>query len=155
MSHSSKRIWVRIRISLKSGIRIRIKTFWIRHTGLNVTNLIPVASLSAGSYLFGCASGHTQFNYICNSVGVSDMSNKFPLSERNKIMQCSTELRCQPPQSCFVFQKPQILIIKLWPLYYFIKKTSFYLNLLRRLRSCKILKTITLPLFRSMMENIQ
>ena len=28
-------IWIRIRISLKSGIRIRIKTFWIRHTALH------------------------------------------------------------------------------------------------------------------------
>ena len=43
ISHSCKRIWIRIciswksgiriRISWKSGIRIRIKTFWIRHTG--------------------------------------------------------------------------------------------------------------------------
>ena len=35
ISHPSKRIWIwwiRIRISLKSGIQICIKTFWIRHT---------------------------------------------------------------------------------------------------------------------------
>ena len=37
----AKNVWIRIRsqirirISLKSGIRIRIKTFWIRHTALN------------------------------------------------------------------------------------------------------------------------
>ena len=32
----AKQIWIRIRISMKSGIRIRIciKTFWIRHTGM-------------------------------------------------------------------------------------------------------------------------
>ena len=28
----AEKIWIRIRISLKSGIRIRIKTFWIRHS---------------------------------------------------------------------------------------------------------------------------
>ena len=35
----AKKIWIRIRISLKSGMRtrIRIKTFWIRHTGRNST----------------------------------------------------------------------------------------------------------------------
>ena len=30
------KIWIRIRMSMKSGIRIRIETFWIRPTGMYV-----------------------------------------------------------------------------------------------------------------------
>ena len=57
----AKKFWIRIRISMKSRIRIRIciKTFWIRHTGLkdvqykdcnNVRVRRPLSCLIRGVY---------------------------------------------------------------------------------------------------------